>query len=152
MKFNKKITTAFIALPLLACSFSSFAMPQKAQHFAHVMSMKIFLKDVDLTPEQKAQLKDIRKTAREKNKAKREENKAQRQAQREASALIVMAPKFDEAAARKLAQEMSFRQIEKRVENMRNQNKMFNILTPEQQKQVVTNVDNLKKKVEEKMK
>lgn len=153
MKLNKKLAAALVAFPLLVGSFSTLAGHHKGPGpgLAKMISMKIFLKDVNLTDEQKKQLKAIRKEAREQKKAAYEANKEQRLAQQKESSAIVTASTFNEPAALKLAQDMAAMQIKSRVENMRNQQKMFSILTPEQQAKVKANIENFKAKIQDKM-
>ncbi len=150
MKLNKKVAAALLAFPLLLGSFSTVAGHHKKNpppKIQHVIPMKALLKGIDLTVEQKNQLDALRKATREKRRAHREAEKAQRLALQKASGAIITAPTFNEANALKLAQAMATNQVKAQVENLRNQQKIFSLLSPEQQAKVKVNIENFEGKM-----
>ncbi|MDY0189173.1 MAG: Spy/CpxP family protein refolding chaperone [Desulfuromonas sp.] len=82
-----------------------------------------------LTPEQQAQLKQIRTSHLEENAPQREKIQAQRLELHQA----MMAQPFDEAKLRSIIQKQSQERADMMVENARFREQLFRILTPEQQ-------------------
>lgn len=84
---------------------------------------------LDLTPEQQAQVKQMRSAHRAENAPQREEIKAQRQQLHQA----MIATPFDEAKLRAIIQQQSQARADLMVENARFREQLFTILTPAQQ-------------------
>ncbi len=143
MKLNKKLAAALLALPLMMGSFSTLAAHHKSPP-PKGMPLKVMLKGIDLTTEQKNQIDTIRQAAKA-------QKNAQRQAHQQASTAIVTAPTFNEADAQKLAQDMTAQKAKSKVEMLRNQQQIFSILTPEQQAKAKANIENFKLKKQGKM-
>lgn len=86
-------------------------------------------KRLGLSEDQQAQLKQIREAKREQFKANRETLKANREAMK----AVVDAKDFDEAAARKIAQEHAQLKADMMVQGAKTRHQMRQVLTEEQQ-------------------
>nr|WP_087023504.1 CpxP family protein [Thaumasiovibrio subtropicus] len=137
MKKRTILATA-IALPLVMTSATAVAFGGghqggKGQCQANPHKM---LRQLDLTAEQKTELKALRETHRAEMKEDRQNNRDTRQAHREAMQALMLSADFDEVAAEALAAEMSERHQQRQVEMMSKRHQMLSILTDEQKTQL----------------
>ncbi|NGN99204.1 CpxP family protein [Grimontia sp. S25] len=156
MKFSKRIAATVIALPLMMGSMSAMAFGGKhhggeGMHGGKGMMGKHLLRGVDLTDEQKAELKTLREQKREAMKANKGEFRTQMMAERQQMQELMLADNFDEAAVRALAEKMVDQQVERRVAMMKSQHEMMSILTPEQKVQVKENMDKMAERMQKRM-
>lgn len=156
MKFSKRIAATVIALPLMMGSMSAMAFGGKhhdgeGMHGGKGMMGKHLLRGVDLTDEQKAELKTLREQKREDMKANKGEFRTQMMAERQQMQQLMLADNFDEAAVRALAEKMVDQQVERRVAMMKGQHEMMSILTPEQKVQVKENMDKMAERMQKRM-
>jgi protein CpxP len=133
----KKFSIAIIAFVLLAVgTIFVFAQTSGDQtegkrgfgKRGHHRGGKMALRGLDLTEEQKTQIKQIRQASREKIKPLREQLKANRQKLQELSAN----GNFDEAQVTAIANSQAAVQAQLIVEKERVKSQTFQILTPEQ--------------------
>lgn len=156
MKFSKRIAATVIALPLMMGSMSAMAFGGKhhdgeGMHGGKGMMGKHLLRGVDLTDEQKAELKTLREQKRESMKANKGEFRTQMMADRQQVQELMLADNFDEAAVRALAEKMVDQQVERRVAMVKSQHEMMSILTPEQKVQVKENMDKMAERMQKRM-
>ncbi|WP_394249159.1 CpxP family protein [Vibrio profundi] len=140
MKMTKKLVLAAAALPLVFGTASAYAFGGKGEHKDMRGKCggfdKKIMRQLDLTDEQQAQLKEMRKASHEEMKGKRGEHFANMQAHQAKVQELVLADNFDEAAANELAQQMVEKQSERRVAMLKKQHQMMSILTAEQKDQL----------------
>lgn len=108
---------------------------EKAMHkppMHHGMNM--MFKGLNLTDAQKTQIRDIMKESHKDFKRPSLE-------ERRANHAIVAADSFDRAKAEAQAEKMTANAKERAVAMMETQNKIYNVLTPEQKKQYNTNFE-----------
>ncbi|KKD61475.1 P pilus assembly/Cpx signaling pathway inhibitor/zinc-resistance associated protein [Grimontia sp. AD028] len=156
MKFSKRIAATVIALPLMMGSMSAMAFGGKhhggeGMHGGKGMMGKHLLRGVDLTDEQKAELKTLREQKRESMKANKGELRTQMMAERQQMQELMLADNFDEAAVRALAEKMVDQQVERRIAMVKSQHEMMSILTPEQKVQVKENMDKMAERMQKRM-
>ncbi|EOD81703.1 zinc- resistance associated protein [Grimontia indica] len=156
MKFSKRIAATVIALPLMMGSMSAMAFGGKhhggeGMHGGKGMMGKHLLRGVDLTDEQKAELKTLREQKREAMKANKGEFRTQMMAERQQMQELMLADNFDEAAVRALAEKMVDQQVERRIAMVKSQHEMMSILTPEQKVQVKENMDKMAERMQKRM-
>lgn len=95
-------------------------------------------KQLDLTDDQQAQLRELRQQGREAMKQQRQSGaRQQMHALHQKEQALVLAADFDQAAAKALARQMAESQAEHRVSMMAKRHQMLSILTPEQKSQFV---------------
>ncbi|MDV7105478.1 CpxP family protein [Vibrio sp. TH_r3] len=144
MKLSKKIIIAAAALPMVFATTSAIAkgghdMDGKKQGSFEKFD-KGLIRQLDLTEEQKDQLRDLRQANRDENKTDRDANRAARmaemQAQRSAVQDLVLADDFDQAKAEQLAKAMVEKQAERRVQQLEKQHEMLSVLTADQKEQL----------------
>jgi periplasmic protein CpxP/Spy len=99
-------------------------------------------RELNLTDEQKAQIKKITEGAEESTKALREQLRSLHESQRD----ILKDGAFDEAAVRAAAQARANLQVELEVAHARTMSQVFAILTPEQKAQLATRRQELEQK------
>ncbi|USD65462.1 CpxP family protein [Vibrio sp. SCSIO 43136] len=148
MKFAKKMVIAAAVLPIALGSASAYAFGGKdggrdGKGFHNKcgggFDKKIF-KKLDLTEEQKTQLKEMREAERENRKANKGDMSAkfaERQAQQEKVQALLLADTFDQAQAQALAADMVEKQTERRLQKLEKQHQMLSVLTAEQKAQLV---------------
>ncbi|MEZ9441770.1 CpxP family protein [Vibrio sp. 10N.222.54.F12] len=146
MKMTKKLVLVAAALPLMLGTASAFAYgggdkgDHKGMHGKCGGFDKKVMRQLDLTDDQKAELKEIREANRAEMKAKHSGNKADKMAQMKAHHEkvqdLVLADAFDEAAANDLASQMVEKQTERRLTMLKKQHQMMSVLTPEQKTQL----------------
>ncbi|NOH70801.1 CpxP family protein [Vibrio pectenicida] len=135
----KKLVLAMIVLPLTLASTGVFANNGKEHdkqgHKEFILDRGL-MRELDLTQEQQAQLKDLREAMKKDLKAQYQENFAvhqeEKQAHKEKMQALVLADSFDKAAANELAKAMLENQAEHKVKLLEKQHQLLSILTPEQ--------------------
>lgn len=140
MKMTKKLVLAAVVLPLTLGTASAFAFGGKGHHKGMGGECGGFdrgiMRQLDLTDEQQAQLKEMRETNRAAMKAHFSENADARRAEMQAYhnnvQALILADNFDQAAANELAKQMVDKQTERKVKMMEKKHQMLSILTPEQ--------------------
>ncbi|KDO13756.1 periplasmic repressor CpxP [Vibrio metoecus] len=96
-------------------------------------------KQLDLTSEQQAQLKDMREANREEMRANRGQNRDAMKALHSQERALVLAADFDQAARPKtLTKQMVDQQVTHRVKMMEKRHQMMSILTAEQKAKLQT--------------
>lgn len=145
MKNVKKIIIAAAVLPLALGTASAYAFGGKGDHKGgydghgkcggEEMGKRMF-RQLDLTDEQKTQLKEMKQANRSAMKGKMGAQGAEKMAERQAHhakvQALVLADTFDAEAANALAAEMVEQQTERRVKMLEKKHEMLSILTPEQ--------------------
>lgn len=138
MNISKKIIVAGLTLPLMFGAVSVYADGKKHGEDRHHCAPEVrIMHQLDLSDEQKEQMKALRMSAREEMKAYHDQNKEMRAADRETSDKLVLAETFDKKAAEAFAQSMATKQTNMMVKKMEQQHAMFSILTPEQKQQFI---------------
>jgi len=140
MKLAKKLVIAAAALPIALGSASAFAYGggKGGHHGGKGMGGqcggmdKRIMRQLDLTEEQKTQLKELRQQGREAGQANRSEKFAKMQAHQEKVQALVLADNFDQQAAQELANEMVAQRSEMKVTMLERQHQAMSILTAEQ--------------------
>lgn len=140
MNMAKKILLASIILPLAISAGSAFAYGGKdhrgSHNGCHAGMDRSMMKDLNLTDDQKTQLKELRQS--NKDAMKRDgKNPAQYEAHRSQLNELLMSDTFDSAKAKALAEQMSGKHTERQVEKLSKQHQMLSILTPEQKTQFI---------------
>ncbi|MGF1722866.1 CpxP family protein [Vibrio kyushuensis] len=147
MNTTKKLVLAAAILPLTFATASAYAFGGDSHHKGGKIGKcsggfdRSIVRQLDLTDEQKDQLKELRETSRTEMKAHHQDNfqakHAEMQAYQQQVQTLVLADTFDEAAANELAQQMVEKQTERRVNKLEQQQKMLSVLTDEQKAQFV---------------
>ncbi|AZL85890.1 periplasmic repressor CpxP [Aliivibrio salmonicida] len=160
MNMIKKLVLGAVVLPLSLASASAFAaggshheggMKGKGMHGEGMHGGKCMMKankkafkELDLTDAQEDKLDKMRDDRKAEHKAKKGEKRqptAEMKADHEAMQNLILADNFDEAAVRNLAEKMSEKQIDRRVNMMKKRHDMMNVLTPEQKTEFKANQD-----------
>lgn len=136
MKTKNKLMLSAVILPLLVGSASVFAYGGKDGHRGPKQCRpgldRGVLKQLDLTQEQKDKLQEMKQASKEERKADFEKNAEARKAFHDQVQKLVLADNFDQNAADTLAKQMADAQVQKRVEKMKQEHDMLNVLTPAQ--------------------
>ncbi len=140
MKMAKKLILASLVLPLAISAGSAFAYGGKDHRGSHNDCRsgmdRGMMKDLNLTDEQKTQLKELRQANKDTMKRGGKEP-AQQEAHRNQLNELLLADTFDSAKAKALAEQMSGKHTERQVEKLSKQHQMLSILTPEQKTQFI---------------
>ncbi|MGR0277550.1 CpxP family protein [Marinomonas dokdonensis] len=145
MKISKKILLAAVVLPLTFGSMSVLADGGKG-HKGRDNGPKIgldmqLIKKLDLTEEQKIELKELRKASEEERKEARDTRhqgpSEEMKQQRKAVTDLLLADTFDQAKANTIALEMATHQAERQVKMLEKQHQILSILTPEQKQKLL---------------
>ena len=144
MKTVTKIVLATMVLPLTLSSASVLAgggkEHGKQEHKASLLDRSL-IRQLDLTQEQQAQLKQLRETMKKDLKGQYQESFAEHhaeiQANREKMQALVLAESFDKAAANELARAMLELQTERKVKMLEKQHQVLSVLTPDQKAKYV---------------
>lgn len=128
----KKVLIAILALVVLAAG-AIFVFAQKGKMAGHFGrhggdKMGLALRQLDLTDEQKAQVKEIKEAAQEKTGAIRDSLKTGRQQMQD----LTGNGAFDEAAVTTLANSQAATRAQLTVERLRIKSQIFTILTDKQ--------------------
>ncbi|MCK6265275.1 CpxP family protein [Vibrio sp. ZSDE26] len=146
MNTTKKLVLAAAILPLTFATASAYAFGGNSHHKGGKGGCsggfdRSIVRQLDLTDEQKDQLKEMRETSKSERKAHHQGNfeakQAEMQAYHQQIQALVLADSFDEAAANELAKQMVEKQTERRVNKLAQQQKMLSVLTEEQKAQFV---------------
>lgn len=153
----KKLTVAILSIVLIAMGamfiFAQDATGQKdgkrgkRGHFGKRAGHGMMLRGLDLTEEQKTQMKSIRQASRETVKPIREQMKANRQKLQTLSE----SGTFDEAQVQAIAAQQGNLSAQMIVQRERVKAQMFNILTPEQKTKAAEMKAQFKQKRQERM-
>ena len=146
MNMTKKLVLAAAILPLTFATASVYAFGgdsnskgAKGQCTGGVD--RGVMRQLDLTDEQKTEMKALREGMKADKKMNAQSNSAEKRAAMQAHhqkvQALILADTFDEAAANELAKQMVDKQTERRVNGMKNQHQMLSILTDEQKTQFV---------------
>lgn len=156
----KKLTAAILSIVLVAMG-AMFIFAQdgaatkdgkrgKRGHFGKMKrggGMGMMFRGLDLTDEQKTQMKAIRQTSKETMKPIREQMKANRQKLQQLSE----GGNFDAAQVQAIAAQQGSLSAQMIVEREKVKSQMFNILTPEQKAKAAEMKANFKQKRQERM-
>ncbi|MBY7997128.1 CpxP family protein [Vibrio fluvialis] len=140
MKTAKKLMLAAVVLPIVLGSASALAAGGKNKGPDGEMcgpdGERGIFKQLNLTAEQHAKLRQMREEGREQMQQKRQAGPSeQMKAMRDKERALMLAPNFDKAQATELAKQMVDMQVERRVQMMEKRHQMLNVLTPEQKTQ-----------------
>ncbi|MGL4829527.1 MAG: CpxP family protein [Vibrio sp.] len=138
MKLAKKMIIAAAILPLTLGTTAAFAYGghgwdkegEGAGCGGH--GERGIWKQLDLTAEQQAQLKDMREANREEMRANRGQHRDAMKALHAQERNLILAANFDQATAEELAKQMVDQQVTHRVKMMEKRHQMMSILTAEQ--------------------
>ncbi len=143
MKMAKKMILAAVVLPITLGSAAVFAAGGKGSNngpsgdCGRMMNPAVFAQ-LKVTPEQKAQMAELRLKQRDAMQAQRVGKQAEMRAFKLKERELVMSANFDEAAAKKLAEQMVQHRAEQRIAMMKQRNEMMNVLTADQKAQLTT--------------
>lgn len=115
--------------------------PRAMEHDRQHQAMHRMLASLDLTDSQKAQIKALVEQQREKHQASKPKPGMQQKFQQ-----LVSADSFDEVAARNLLEQQQQKDIERRLERLKLQHEIRQLLTPEQRQQLSQKQQNLHNK------
>lgn len=137
MKLAKKMILAAAMLPLTLGTTAAFAFgghgwDKDGDGSCGGKGERGIWKQLDLTAEQQAQLKDMREANREEMRANRGQNRDAMKALHAQERSLVLAADFDQVAAENLAKQMVDQQVTHRVKMMEKRHQMMSILTAEQ--------------------
>ncbi|MFO6424940.1 Spy/CpxP family protein refolding chaperone [Motilimonas sp. KMU-193] len=123
-----KVAALAIALPL---SLSVNAKNMEMGYGHHRGGMQKIITQLDLTDAQQQQVRDIMQQMKGNvDRESRQALRAQHQAERLA---ILSAPEFDEAKAKNMIASHQATMVEKKLQMLRTQHQVFQVLTPQQQ-------------------
>lgn len=141
MKMAKKLILASVVLPLVISAGSAYAGGKDRHDECRPGFDRSMMKELNLTDEQKEQLKTLRKANRDDMKGQRKDKPKQGEGMREdrmkSMNELLLADSFDPAKATEMAKKNAQKQIERQVEMMSKQHEMFSILTPDQKEQLI---------------
>ncbi|CAH0542807.1 CpxP family protein [Vibrio marisflavi] len=141
MKTKNKLILSAVILPLIVGSASVFAYGGKDGHRGKNKCRpgidRSVMKQLDLTQEQKDKLKDMKQANKQERKEEFQKNAEARKAYHDQIQKLVLADNFDQNAADALAKQMAEAQVQQRVEKMKQQHDMLNVLTPAQKTKYV---------------
>lgn len=141
MKMAKKLILASVILPMVISAGSAYAGGKDRHDECRPGFDRNMMKELNLTDEQKEQLKALRKTNREEMKGQRKDKPKQQEGMRddrmEDMNALLLAETFNPAKATEIARKNAQKHIERQVEMMSKQHEMFSILTPEQKTQLI---------------
>lgn len=159
MNTTKKLVLAAV-IPLAFATASAYAFGGKSDNGrGHGKCSGGFdrgiMRQLDLTEEQKDQMKELREANKASKKVNAQENfgaklEAKQAHQKQVQALV-LADTFDQAAATELASQMVEKQTERRVKSLEKQQQMLNILTDEQKTKFVELQEEKMQKCSDKM-
>ena len=116
---------------VIAKQTDSDTHPKQMQHDRQHQVMHKMLASLDLTPSQKAQIKALVEQHREKYQASKPKAGMRHKVQQ-----LVSADSFDEVAARSLLEQQQQKDIERRLDGLKLQHEIRQLLTPEQRQQL----------------
>lgn len=135
MNMSKRVLVVMMALPLLVGSVAyADGGHRDGGHYGgkggSACGMHGAMEQLNLTDEQKAEMKALRQSGKERMYAKGSDDN--RKAHHEKVDKLIMAEQFDEAQAQEIADEMASMHSQRIVQRFANQHQMMSILTPEQ--------------------
>ncbi|GAA5218304.1 Spy/CpxP family protein refolding chaperone [Corallincola platygyrae] len=95
--------------------------------------MKQVLSQLDLSDDQKSEIRELMKSAKAEKKANRETNKAEREDHKEQMRALITADSFDENAAKVLIAERQEKMAEHMLKRVEMHYKIYHLLEPAQQ-------------------
>ena len=125
------IAAASLSGAVIAKQTDSDTHSQQMQRDRQHQAMHKMLASLDLTDSQKAQIKALVEQQREKHQASKPKAGMQQKFQQ-----LVSADSFDEVAARSLLEQQQQKDIERRLERLKLQHEIRQLLTPEQRQQL----------------
>lgn len=144
MTLTKKLIAATVALPLFlgSVAYADDHQGDKERHGKKgpgACGDAALMHQLSLSDEQKSEIKALRMANREQMKAYFDKNgeamMEARKAQQAQMQTLVMADKFDQGAANKLAEGMAAKHAGMMVKKLENEHKLVSLLTPEQKAQ-----------------
>ena len=136
-----------VMFTLVCVSFSSVAKDQKSRHRGAMDNpIRMMFSKLDLSEEQKQQMKDIMKQQKEQMKALHDgdgQSKEQMKA-------IIHADSFDEVAFKQLQSEQAVKTQELALIKAKNMHKMYHLLTAEQKQKMAEMAEMRKQKMQKK--
>ncbi|GGA89019.1 hypothetical protein GCM10011369_33970 [Neiella marina] len=135
------------ALVMALCCTLGIAAPAFAKG---QMPMGKIFRQLDLTEEQKTQIKELRSEQREVGQAQKETNSATRDAHKAAMKALMTNPTFDQDEAARLIDERNAQQKARSIEKMRAHHAIMQVLTPQQQTQFIELMEQQKKRGDKK--
>ncbi len=112
----------------------------KSEGKSHHGGMRQMFRGLDLTDEQKTEIKSLMKEQKTAMKESRP-SKEERQAKKAEFLTLITADSFDEAKAQSMMQERQANSQAKKLDMLKVQNKVYQLLTPEQQEQFKENFE-----------
>lgn len=157
---NKLIKRGVIALMVSGALLGGTAAIANPYHEGHrdggpmmMEKMRHMFRGLDLTDEQKTQIRDLMKAHKEERKAQREDkDEAGRAAHHEKMQALMSAERFDEAAAKALLAERQAKGEARALDAMKLQHQIYQLLTPEQKAKFQARFDEKRKEREERRK
>ena len=125
------IAAASLSGAVIAKQTDSDTHSQQMQRDRPHQAMHKMLASLDLTDSQKAQIKALLEQQREKHQASKPTAGMRQQVQQ-----LVSADSFDEVAARSLLEQQQQKDIERRLERLKLQHEIRQLLTPEQRQKL----------------
>lgn len=144
MNLSKKLITATLVLPMFlgSIAYADGHQGDKERHAKKghgACGEAALMHQLSLSDAQKSEIKALRSANREQMKDYFEQNgeamMAARKAQHTQMQKLVMADKFDQGTANKLAEEMSAKHASMMVKKLEHEHKLVSVLTPEQKAQ-----------------
>ena len=135
------IAAATLSGAVIAKQTDSDTHRQQMQHDRQHQVMHKMLASLDLTQSQKAQIKALVEQHREKHQASKPKAGMRQQVQQ-----LVSADSFDEVAARSLLEQQQQKDIERRLEGLKLQHEIRQLLTPDQRQQLAEKQQKLHQK------
>ena len=105
----------------------------QSSHQACAMKNKTLLRDLNLTDDQKSQVKSLMKAQRNERHHNMEANIEQHQQLKEKMHNVITADKFDEVEAKALLQVKASHHQQKMLNGMKTKHQIYRLLTPQQQ-------------------
>ncbi|WP_338590539.1 Spy/CpxP family protein refolding chaperone [Shewanella khirikhana] len=154
---NKLMKRGVIALMVSGALLGGTAAMANPYHEGHgergpmmMEKMRHMFRGLDLTDEQKTQIRELMKAHKEDRKAQREgKDDAARSAHHDKMMALMNAERFDEAAAKALIAERQAQGEARALEAMKLQHEIYQVLTPEQKAKFQTRFDEKRKEREE---
>ena len=137
MKKTHQWVLASLVLPFTLASAQVMAESRAEVHRHHknMKQISVPFHGVELSAEQKTQLREWRQQNSDKMRVDRTANQAERKALYDRQQALLLAPEFDREQATELARAMLEQQLEHKVNRMERQHKFWNLLTDEQKEQ-----------------
>lgn len=144
----KKLMMALCLMPLIAVAYAGDHEPKQCDEHKHHMKhkksgdMPFYLRDIDLTDSQQAQVKAMM----EKRHVERKAGKAEYWETKKAIHQLTRAEKLDQAELEKLIDKSMTMKKQSAMARARFHHEVYNLLTSEQQQQLEAKLETWKKK------